>query len=140
MSSTLGSALHLKRRFLRSISIERDAKNGVGLDGYIPTPTALAAKERIVSGITTPALRAVSLTGSYGTGKSAFALYLADQLAPSPSGTQREGFLPIFITGGREAIIPALMRSLDAAVYGQVSLENQSLTAKQAVSRDFANR
>ncbi|RYZ84431.1 MAG: AAA family ATPase, partial [Proteobacteria bacterium] len=134
MSNFLGDALRLKRRFLRSVSLERDGRNGTGLEGYIPTSSALSAKARIESALENPSLRAVTLTGPYGTGKSAFALYLADQLA-SPSGAKSRGLLPVLITGGRESMIPALMRNLDASVYGQVSLENQNLTAKEAAER-----
>jgi hypothetical protein len=39
----LGEVLTLRRRFLRSVSLERDARGGTGLDGYIPTPSAQAA-------------------------------------------------------------------------------------------------
>ena len=135
MSNFLGDAIQLKRRFLRSVSLERDARSGLGLEGYIPTPTAVSVKSRIESALENPFLRAVNITGSYGTGKSAFALYLANQLASPPSHAKSRGLLPVLITGGRESLIPALMRGLDASVYGQVSLENQNLTAKEAAER-----
>jgi len=135
MNKTLSDMLQLKRRFVRSVSLERDARNNSGLDGYLPTPSAQATLARIASAIENLPLRAVSLTGPYGTGKSAFALYLANQLAQPLADSGQGGFFPILITGGREPLIPALMRALDGAVYGQVSMENQALTAREATER-----
>src|SRR5262245_57067029 len=104
-SATLGDLLTLRRRFLRSVSLERDVRNSAGVDGYVPTPSALAALSRIEAALTDPASRAVTITGPYGTGKSAFALYLTNHLALPPFGTREEnGLFPVLITGGREPL------------------------------------
>ncbi len=131
MSKPLSELVVLRRRFLRSVSLERDARSRTGLDGYIPTATALTARGRIEAGLTDPSSRAVSITGAYGTGKSAFALYLVHQLCLAPHGEQAEGLLPVLVTGGREPLIPALYRALEAAVSGQPSLEAPPLTARE---------
>ncbi|MBB6050760.1 hypothetical protein [Armatimonas rosea] len=131
MSKPLSELVVLRRRFLRSVSLERDARSRTGLDGYIPTATALTARARIEAGLADPSSRAVSITGAYGTGKSAFALYLVHQLCLAPHGEKSEGLLPVLVTGGREPLIPALYRALEAAVSGQPSLEAPSLTARE---------
>jgi hypothetical protein len=141
----LGDLLTLRRRFLRSVSLERDARSAAGLDGYIPTPSALAALARVEAGLTDPAARAVTVTGPYGTGKSAFALYLTARLCLPPFGTgERANLFPVLVTGGREPLVPALLRALDAALHGQRGMEvewssaderDADVTAKEAAER-----
>ena len=60
----------VKRRFLRSVALERDFYSDDSLQGYLVTESAKATFARIAAGIDEPAARAVSLTGPYGTGKS----------------------------------------------------------------------
>ncbi len=76
----------VRRRFLRSVHLERDFYAPGATDGYAPTLVALATLRRIVAGVRTPAARAFSLTGAYGSGKSAFALVLAKSLCAAPWG------------------------------------------------------
>jgi hypothetical protein len=135
MDKSLSDILKLRRRFLRSVSLERDARSASGLEGYITTTTGLSALERIEGGVTEPALRAVTITGPYGTGKSAFALYMANKLCIPPVGTKEGGLFPVFITGGREPIIPALLNGLEVALYGQISFNENECTAKEVANR-----
>lgn len=67
----------LNRRYSRSINLERDWERPESIEGYILTTRAVEALRRILAGLTgaTPQ-RAWTLTGVYGTGKSAFAHYL----------------------------------------------------------------
>lgn len=116
----------VRPRFLRSVALERDFFADAPLDGYVPTPGALAALTRIGAGVRLPSARAWSVTGPYGTGKSAFALLLAKTLAPPPVGdlslrsqvaaplfpAPADGFWPVLITGGREPLSRALVRGL----------------------------
>jgi len=125
----LSALVNVRSRFLRSVNLERDFYTDAPLDGYVPTPGALAALGRISQGVTQPHARAWSVTGPYGTGKSAFALLLTKTLAPPPVGdpsrrefvsgplfqTDAEGFWPILVTGGREPLGRALVRGLREA-------------------------
>ncbi len=122
----LSEVVGVRSRFLRSVSLERDFGTDAPLDGYVPTPGALAALARIGGGVRTASERAWSVTGPYGTGKSAFALMLAKTLAPPPSGDPKlrrlvagplfaadtDGFWPVLVTGGREPLARALVRAL----------------------------
>lgn len=135
MAKHLGEVLILRRRFLRSVSLERDARNAAGLEGYIPTLSSQTALVRIDGALRDPSSRAVTITGPYGTGKSAFALYLANKLSGAPFGERTDGLFPVLITGGRESLIPALLRGLDVALYGQANLEIDECSAKEAVAR-----
>jgi len=96
----LSEMVGVRSRFLRSVNLERDFGTDAPLDGYVPTPGALAALARIGGGVRTASERAWSVTGPYGTGKSAFALLLAKTLAPPlitatgrPDGV--DGLLPL---------------------------------------------
>jgi hypothetical protein len=76
-------------RFTRSINVERDAGLASGVDGYVLTGTGRSILERIGLALKSPGVpRAWTLTGPYGSGKSAFALFLANLLGPSdaPAG------------------------------------------------------
>jgi hypothetical protein len=68
-------------RYARSISLERDSRSAAALDGYIVTATARRTLDRITAAIGNElSQRAWTITGSYGSGKSAFALFLANLL------------------------------------------------------------
>lgn len=73
-------------RFLRSVRLERDAGHAEALEGYVLTPQARTVLRRILSALSEGGTeRAFTLTGPYGTGKSAFALFLTELLR-DPSG------------------------------------------------------
>ena len=135
MAKHLSEVLTLRRRFLRSVSLERDARNAAGLEGYIPTTSGEVALARIQGALTEPSSRAVTITGPYGTGKSAFALYLTSKIAAPPFGECEMGLFPVLITGGREPLIPALLRGLTAAFHGQASLDIDECGAKEVATR-----
>lgn len=133
----LSSLVQVQRRFLRSVNLERDFYTADPLDGYVRTRTALSTLERLAAGVHQPSARAWSITGAYGTGKSAFALLAAKALAAPPVGDaplraalcaelpalkpalfphDNTGFWPVLITGTREPIVKALLRGLRQAV------------------------
>lgn len=73
-------------RFMRSVRLEADTVAGTSLDGYVITPQARMVLRRILSSLRPDGTeRAMTLTGPYGTGKSAFALFLS-QLVRDPQG------------------------------------------------------
>jgi len=69
--------ISVKRRYTRSVNLERDIKIPDSIDGYIPTSRAIDGLTRFVKAVSQPhSVRAWTLTGAYGTGKSAFAHFL----------------------------------------------------------------
>ena len=79
---TLDSLVVVSGRFTRSVSLVRDAHRPEALDGYILTPKGRDVLHRLAAALRGESLtRAWSLTGPYGTGKSAFALFAAQLLS-----------------------------------------------------------
>lgn len=77
-------------RYTRAVNVERDANNPGSIEGYTVTASTTALLQRIMNARTAPGHRAWSITGPYGTGKSAFAVFLANLLgAPKHDGTKR---------------------------------------------------
>jgi hypothetical protein len=82
----LSEYFKLHRRYYRSGNLERDLDKPDAVQGYVPTERTAIALQRILSSIGDPnAHRAWTLTGVYGTGKSAFTHYLAALCAPEKS-------------------------------------------------------
>jgi hypothetical protein len=78
----LSTHFSLRRRYTRSINLERDLSEVESLQGYVITATAEQALKRIVNGFVEPQTpHAWMLTGVYGAGKSAFAHFLASLCA-----------------------------------------------------------
>jgi len=73
----------VKRRYSRSVNLERDIEIPDSIIGYYPTSRAIDGIERFLRSYSLPhSVRAWTLTGSYGTGKSAFAHYLTALCSP----------------------------------------------------------
>jgi hypothetical protein len=110
--SRLAEFYQIRRRYARSVNLERDLDTPDALRGYIPTPLVLDTSERILNAHTTPDCgRAWTLTGVYGTGKSAFAHFLSALYAPA-SSPARALALEILAT----AAPPKLAERFSAAV------------------------
>lgn len=74
----LADVVSLRNRYVRAVNIGRDLGDDHALDGYLVTEMVRRAMERLVRGLqATSAQRAWRLTGGYGSGKSAFGLFLA---------------------------------------------------------------
>src|SRR5208283_2038093 len=87
---TLDNLVVVSPRFARSVSLVRDAIRSDALDGYILTPTGRAILRRLADALRgETSTRAWSLTGPYGSGKSAFALVAAQVLAGEPRVRQK---------------------------------------------------
>ncbi len=81
-SPTLDKLVVVSPRFARSVSLIRDAHHPDALDGYILTPTGREMLRRLSDALRgDSSTRAWSLTGPYGSGKSAFALFAAQLLS-----------------------------------------------------------
>jgi hypothetical protein len=77
----LRDLISIAPRYARSINIERDARSPSALDGYIVTATAHRTLARITGSLADDlSQRAWTVTGPYGSGKSAFALFLSNLL------------------------------------------------------------
>jgi len=127
-------------RFTRAINLERDADLAEAVDGYVVAASARNFLPRLRRALAGPAgHRAWTLTGPYGSGKSAFALFIANLFGPpeTASGTlartllrsqhpeayreffdQRRtgsllpgGFCPILVSGTAEPLLPALLNA-----------------------------
>ena len=165
MKKVLSDMFHVKGRFRRSVHLERDFYTDENLlEGYVVTVTALEMLERIVSVLENgESSKAWSLTGPYGSGKSAFALFTANLLGSSASPRTQQAlklleqrntalykrftnikdneqvssfqFCPILISGERSPISIALLRGLQQ---GLISFNGKSQT--KSVLRTIQNR
>ncbi len=137
MNKPLSDIFQVKGRFRRSVHLEHDFYSNENLlEGYVVTATAREALGRVVSALeNNESSKAWSLTGTYGSGKSAFALFAANLLGNSEqaltlleegdtplykrftniNGNGRlssSGFCPVLISGERAPISLALLRGL----------------------------
>ncbi len=123
-------------RFQRSINLHSDWHDLGHSSGYILTPNVANSLERLIQGLLSKnGQRAFALTGPYGTGKSAFAVFLCQllskdskqaaqtaKLLPSDLKSQlknvrkspgkREGFLPIPVTARRRPVAQLLLEGM----------------------------
>jgi hypothetical protein len=84
MTTTYRQFISVAPRFARSVNVERDIRSRSAIDGYVVTSTAQNVLLRLLHGLAKPgAHRAWTLTGAYGSGKSAFAVFLASILGDS---------------------------------------------------------
>ena len=137
-TTPLSELFHVTSRFHRSVHLERDFYTKDALDGYVLTITARETLGRVIAPLKNESTsKAWSLTGPYGSGKSAFALFTAKLLGDSESPTtqatlnllkrgdeslwhqfscldlhERRGFCPVLISGERSPITLALLRGL----------------------------
>ena len=150
-----------KVRYLRSVRLEADLQ-GTGVDDYVITPQVRLVLRRVLSALRTHGTeRALTLTGPYGTGKSAFALFLS-RLVSDPQGSafkqleQVDGelalevrtvlprpLLPVVLTLRRARISTLLLEALAQAgkglKEGQAAVEgvNALLSSESGDSRDI---
>lgn len=77
--------------YTRSINLERDANSDEILQAYIPTNRALQVLKKVADTFHTgQTVRAWSLVGPYGSGKSSFALFLSHLFDTVESEEKRE--------------------------------------------------
>ena len=89
MSIPLNQLFQVHRRYHRSINLERDLGKPATVEGYILTERSAATLARIFPALTCGnAHRAWTLTGVYGTGKSAFVHFLASLCFPADHGAR----------------------------------------------------
>ena len=129
--SNMAELVSLNPRFLRSVHLERDFYAKDAIDGYLVTRGSLAALSLLARGASDPSYRAQCITGPYGSGKSALAMYFARLLDKASNNVNREearqylsdigeqllppsnqGYIPILATGARENLCTCLVENL----------------------------
>ena len=154
----LSEIFQVKGRFHRSVHLERDFYTENALDGYVLTATAREMVSRVISTLGNETTsKAWSLTGPYGSGKSAFALFaaklLGDPDAPTTqqaldllkcgdvslyervistngNGQSLSDFCPVLISGERAPLSIALLRGLENGLKTFGISSNSSLPRK----------
>lgn len=158
-NTPLSKLFQIKGRFRRSVHLERDFYTENALDGYILTVTAREMLLRVVATLENETTsKAWSLTGPYGSGKSAFALFTAKLLGDTDtSATQQalkilkdgdtalhkqfidtkkngnwslSGFCPVLISGERAPLPITLLRGLEQGLKASGFLSVNSLQQK----------
>ena len=80
--SGLSEQIRIRAGYTRSVNLQRDVGNLELVKAYLPTAKSLQALEQVALSLgDAPADRALALVGPYGSGKSAFALFLSALLA-----------------------------------------------------------
>ena len=123
-------AVSIRGSFQRSINLIRDFQGNHATNGYIITAKSRELLHRIADALLAPAAnRAWSITGPYGGGKSAFALFAAHLLRGDEDTFNKirdvdaslfeklqnalpGAFCPVLVVGSREPLGVALLRGL----------------------------
>lgn len=100
----LANHFRIGRRYARSVNVERDLESAEALNGYLLTPRIVDLADRIITAQgQARSQRAWTLTGVYGTGKSAFAQFLSSLYAPAEHPA-REFALKLLNEGGADTL------------------------------------
>lgn len=128
---TIGSVLNLQNRFLRSTDLQRDFGDPSALEGYWLTDFGANCLRTVATGLKADsARRSWRLTGDYGTGKSAFALFLStamSDVAKLPVRLRQKAvrtapaledsrYAPVLVIGSRQAIGASILEALQTTV------------------------
>ena len=161
----LSTCIEIQRQFLRSANLEKDylANNQNG--EYIITPTSRQVLRRVTEGLSEDSTyRAWTITGPYGVGKSAFAVFLTKLLCSEVVGSKRarkhledadkslandlirrigntRGMLPVVITARRAPAALCLAEGIQASLEQiQVNNKRKPLVSEcTALVRDVRN-
>ena len=149
--------LEVARRFTRSVNLERDYRDALQDGEYIVTPTALESLHRLAEGLAASSpSRAWTITGPYGVGKSAFAVFLTRLLCSTGQAGRRvreqlrrtdpelagelegrdnrpkgaKGFLPVLVTARRAPAPTCIAEGIIAALKCDKSKKLKSVARK----------
>ncbi len=157
----LSECIEIRRQFLRSVNLEKDYQNNSQNGEYIITPTARQILGRVAEGLTERSTyRAWTITGPYGVGKSAFAVFLTKVLCRGIAGSEAarrhlsdvdqplakalfqkagngKGLLPVAITARRVPAALCLTEGIrDSAAQIKASLSRPIIIECQSLIRD----
>ncbi len=148
--------LPVRARYVRSVHLERDLWSDGALDGYVVTGEGRRVLARLAAALRgTSADRAFTLTGPYGTGKSAFTLFFSrlvgdasasndawarlraadPALAEEYAALLVRPLLPVVVTGRRTAASDAILEGLLTATK-RVAPHNDLVRALEGDLRD----
>ncbi len=159
-NTPLSDIFHITKRFQRSVHLARDFYTENALDGYVVTVKARETLARLITARENEATsKAWSLTGPYGAGKSAFALFAAKLFGNTDTATTKHalkllkhsdpplyerflslngnrektavGFCPVLISGERASITHALLQGLEHG------LQTFHITARHSLRKDI---
>ena len=139
----LAAHFRVRRRYSRSVNLERDQHMPESLDGYVVTPRGRGSLKRIADSLSADnGPRAWTLTGVYGTGKSAFANLLFALFGPN--GAARERATSILDASDDARRSTAVFRSLPSsgfvramAVCRREPLEKSIMRALARAASDY---
>jgi hypothetical protein len=163
----LSECIEVRGRFRRSIHLEKDFFAASTNGDYIVTPTAREALHRLAEGMRNDSpFRAWTLTGPYGVGKSAFAVFLtrlfcdvgkhgqqalrqleeadprlADEIRKlGLFGTRSKGFLPVLATARRapasKCLAESILTAASSSQSGKLSASVRNLTEELKIQRN----
>jgi len=128
----IAEVFNIKSRFLRSVQLERDFQDSSALAGYVRTDFVQQCCERIGDGLRPQSgRRAWRVTGDYGSGKSSFALLVANVLSGRDNqqvpqivrafdfkklNVTRPVFLPVLVTCSRKSLAISILGALHNAI------------------------
>lgn len=147
-AAAISSLFQITPRYLRSTNVERDIRDTKALENYVLTPHAHECLDRLAKGLRpTSTQRAWRLTGNYGSGKSSFALFLARWFNGQGAALSRSlnvdvrydrfaigyrpNYLPLVVTGSREPMGKAILRSLGVLLDDQYRRGARSSLARR---------
>lgn len=152
-SRSINNILRISSRFLRSAQLERDFRDPDALGSYVLTHDTRVNLSRLLKGTrSVSGQRSWRVTGDFGSGKSSFALLLANVLSPSSADLpkhlrglpgdmglprSRRGFLPVLVTGSRQQMSLALLSALSASLHQNID-GRKKLKVRAAVEETLA--
>lgn len=164
----LNEMVTIAPRYTRSINLERDVEDASAVAGYVLTPIGvdfIQRVERVLTGAPEP--RSWSITGPYGSGKSAFILFLVNILsgtrgagaaesikilkATAPELASRltdkrrldairpAGFCPVLVSGSAGSLAPRLIESAirDITRYSRKAHRFPAIQKLQKLQKDI---
>ena len=141
--STIASRIAIRRRYVRSVDLARDAGDPDALDSYVVTPSVRDAAVRLVAGLSSQSRqRAFRVVGPYGAGKSAFGVFVAQlfrergvgpasKLFAEAAGrsASAEAWTPVILTGRRVSFARELLRAVAGGAAGEADATAAALVA-----------
>ena len=157
----LSTCVSIRRQFLRSVNLEKDYQSTCQNADYIVTPTSRQILRRVAEGLSEGSTyRSWTITGPYGVGKSAFAVFLTKALCHGVAGSEAtrrhlreadpvlakdlfqktgtgKGFVPVVITARRAPAALCLVEGIrDSASWIKASQARPIIAEGESLIKD----